>query len=110
MRHYERMFMFRHFRKMKEPDLLDDLIARALSEMEVMGPYADDYPEMLGYLERLTKLKEGNSRQPVSADTMALIVGNLAGILLIVAYEQKHVMTSKGFPLIIKPKNPGRYD
>ena len=102
--------MFRRFRKKDQPEPLDDLIAQVLLEMDTMKPYSDDYPEMLAYLERLTKLKEGNSRQPVSSDTIALIIGNLAGILLIVAYEQKHVMTSKGFPLIIKPKNPGRYD
>jgi hypothetical protein len=33
-----------------------------------------------------------------------MILGNLMGILVIVAYEQKHVMTSKGFSQLIRPK------
>jgi len=43
-------------------------------------------------------------REPISRDTIALIAGNLMGILLIVAYEQKHVITSKGFGQVIRPK------
>ena len=83
---------------------IDDLIADVMREMASMKPYSDDYPEMLSYLERLTKLKGKKTREPVSSDTLALIFGNIAGILIIVAYEQKHVMVSKAFPQLVRPK------
>lgn len=56
------------------------------------------------YLEGLHRLKAEERRPPVSRDTMLLVAGNLLGILVIVAYEQRHVMTSKGFTQIIRPK------
>jgi hypothetical protein len=34
-----------------------------------------------------------------------VVLGNLLGILIIVAYEEKHVITSKAMPLFIRPKN-----
>jgi hypothetical protein len=37
---------------------------------------------------------------------MAIVVGNILGILVIVAYEQKHVMVSKGLGFVIKAKEP----
>ncbi len=83
---------------------IDDLISKVLIEMEMMGVDSEEYPNLITYLERLNEVKAKERRAPVSRDTVALIVGNLMGILLIVAYEQKHVMTSKGFNQIIRPK------
>jgi len=83
---------------------LDEQIKAVLSEMETLGVNDPEYPKMLTYLERLTTIKANNRRNPVSYDTVALIFGNLAGILLIIVYEQKHVLTSKGFNQIIRPK------
>ena len=86
-----------------ESDPLDDLIADVMHEMQSMKPYSDDYPEMLSYLERLTKLKGKPAREPVSSNTLALVFGNITIALIIVAYEQKHVITSKVFPQLIRP-------
>lgn len=83
---------------------VDSLIDSVLEEMHNKGVTSDEYPELMAYLERLYALKAKARREPVSRDTVALIAGNLLGILLIVAYEQKHVMTSKGFSQLIQPK------
>ena len=61
--------------------------------MNMYGPDTEEYPRLMDNLERLVRLKEIKPR--VSPDTMAIVVGNLFGILIIVAYEQKHVMVSK---------------
>ncbi len=95
--------MLRRFRNEK-PSPVDDHIKIILDEMLLSGPDSEEYPKLLNGLERLYTLKAKERRQPVSSDTIALVAGNLMGILLIVAYEQKHVMTSKGFGHIIKPK------
>lgn len=83
---------------------IDIQIESILIEMDGIGSSTDEYLRCLGYLERLNQVKTQQRRGPVSRDTIALIVGNLAGILLIVIYEQKHVMMSKGFNQLIKPK------
>ncbi len=90
--------------KKNEPDALDDLITAVTLEMASMKPYSDDYPEMLSYLERLTTLKGKKTRELVSSDTLAIVFGNVALALIVVAYEQKHVLTSKMFPQFVRPK------
>lgn len=97
--------MLRRFRKDDEPTPIDEQIVAVLNEMTTYGVDSGEYPILLRHLERLHELKTKTRQDPVSRDTMALIAGNLLGILLIVAYEQKHVMTSKGFSQIIRPKS-----
>ena len=84
--------------------IVDEPIERILADMETYGPDSPEYDKLVRYLERLKDVK-ANERQHflVSPDTIALVLGNLAGILIIVAYEQKHVMTSKAMGFI-KPK------
>lgn len=96
--------MFRNIFTNEMPTPLDSLIDSVLDEMHASGVNSEEYPKLMAYLERLHKVKAQERRDPVSRDTLALIGGNLLGILMIVAYEQKHVMTSKGFTQIIRPK------
>ena len=96
--------MFWQFFRRNGTTPIDSLIDSVLEEMHRVGVNSDDYPKLLAYLERLHEINAKEKQDPVSRDTLALIFGNLTGILLIVAYEQKHVMTSKGFGQIIKPK------
>jgi hypothetical protein len=42
------------------------------------------------------------SRRSVSRDTMALIAGNVAGIVMILSFEKANVLTSKALQQIIK--------
>lgn len=84
---------------------LDKQIASVLKEMSAVGVTSTDYPALMTILERLHGLRIKERRDPISRDTIALIAGNLMGILLIVAYEQKHVITSKGFGQVIRPRS-----
>jgi hypothetical protein len=88
----------------EKPDPVDPLIGVVLEEMQRKGVYSEEYPGLLDKLERLHEIKKQHRRNRVSRDTLAMVFGNLAGILLIVAYEQKHVVTSRGFGQIIRPK------
>lgn len=88
----------------EEETPVDVQIEFILNEMTLLGPDDEKYPNMLSLLERLYKLKAEKCRPPVSRDTIALIAGNLLGILLIVIYEEKHVLTSKGMNQLIKPR------
>lgn len=84
------------------PDL-DVPIMQVLDAMKEMQPDHEEYPLMISHLERLVELKK-KKKQPISLDNALVVAGNLLGILVIVAYEQKHVFVSKAQGLILKPK------
>lgn len=96
--------MLREFFSNDTSTTVDEQISAILAAMKRAGVDSEEYPKLIGYLERLTDVKDKVVQKPVSRDTIALIGGNLLGILLIVAYEQRHVMTSQGFRQIIRPR------
>lgn len=105
MRAIERKIMLENFFGGSEIDLsIDVQIKSILQEMDEQESSTEDYNRNLGYLERLSEIKTEQRRNLVSRDTIALVVGNLTGILLIIIYEQKHVMTSNGLKQLIKPR------
>ena len=95
--------MFGFLRRNKSEEL-DEVIDDVYMRMRVVGPDSEEYKELLSHLERLTKLKPQTGLRRVSPDTMAVVAGNLAGIVIIVAYEHKHVVTSKALGFILKTK------
>jgi hypothetical protein len=87
-----------------KPHPLDVAITALISDMQAYGPETKEYAVMLSELERLYSLKAENRRMSVSPDTVAIVMGNLVGILIIVAYERGNVMTTKAKDYILKPK------
>lgn len=81
---------------------LETAMIRILDDMQAHDSDSQEYPTQLGYLERLNALKTAQRRNRVSPDQMALVGGNLLGILIIVAYEQKHAMVSKATGFLIR--------
>jgi hypothetical protein len=94
------------FRKIKRTHL-DDEIHAVVAVMQREGADSPQYKEHLAHLERLHRLKAQERRPFVSSDTIAICATNLLGILIIVAYENRHVITSKGFTHIIRPTRSG---
>lgn len=88
----------------EKPSVLDEPIASILTKMKKTDPNSPEYQVLLKHLSKLIKLKEGSNRRPISSDAMLTVAGNLLGILIIVAYEQKHAMVSKGLGFVIKAK------
>ena len=97
--------MLRHFVN-RDPTPVDDQIAAVTSEMTLVGVDSVEYPTLLQQLERLYEIKAKNRRPRISRDTVVIVVGNLLGIIIIVAYEQKHAWTSKAVQINrpIEPK------
>lgn len=83
---------------------VDVQINDVLDAMTKETPQSEKYPKMVVYLERLYDVKAKARRTPISWDTIALIGANLLGIVIIVAYEQKHVFTSKAQSQLIRPE------
>ena len=53
-------------------------------------------------LIQLHTIQTANARTKVSADTLATIAANLAGILIIVKHEQANVIASKALGFVAK--------
>lgn len=95
--------MLKRFFADKNDESLDNQIAAVLQRMDEIGVDDEDYPKMVEILDSLYSLKAKKRREPVSRNTIALICGNLAGIIVIVAYERTHANTSKGYGQLIRP-------
>lgn len=87
----------------KSESIYDEPITKVLDEMREQSVDTTEYNDAIRHFDTLMKLKANESRKPVSADAVLSVVGSLLGILVIVAYEQKHVFNSKASGFIRKP-------
>jgi hypothetical protein len=83
---------------------LDEPIDNLLNEMSTMNSDTEEYDRALRRLETLYNLRDRNRPERVSRDTMALVLGNLAGIGIIVGYERMNVLASRAINFVVKPK------
>ncbi len=90
-------------KKMNEPTGLEKAIDSVLSEMEALNSDDAEYAKMVDQLEKLYKIRNNNTNR-VSPDTLAIIAGNIAGILLIIHHEKANVVTSKAMSFVMKLK------
>lgn len=81
--------------KKTEPTDLENEIARLFKILKDCVPGTARYNEVSDQIAKLYKLKEIDSKSAVSKDAMVGAATNLAGILMVLHYEQLHVITSK---------------
>lgn len=91
-------------KKSKEETSLEQAIDKLHSQMDEFLGNEQEYAVMVDQLTKLYQLREHESRWKVSPDTLVLVAGNLAGILMIVAYERSNIVTSKAINFITKLK------
>lgn len=92
------------FRKPPEPTGIDLAIEDILAELKGFTADTDEYAKIMDQLCRLHAMKIDERSPGVSRDTMANIVGNLMGILLILEFERTNVITSKAMSFVSKLK------
>lgn len=90
--------------KLKTDSTLQEAITSAQSQLEQHDADSPEYDKVLNQLERLHKLQAKAPERRVSPDTLLIVLGNLAGIFIILNYEKLDVVTSKALGFIIKPK------
>lgn len=99
--------MLRYFFSNDPASPVDGEIDAVLEEMREVGVAAPEYPTLISHLNQLMEIKKRDRPTPMSRDTMAIVAGNLLGIIALVVFESRgHVMTSKGFSQIIRPREP----
>jgi hypothetical protein len=85
--------------------ILDEPIDKVLARMDKIDLFSEEYSALLTELERLVRLQNEEKYKRVSPDTMAVVFGNLLGILIIVGYEHGHVIGSRGLNFILRTKH-----
>ena len=83
---------------------LEEAIDELLLEMKNPLGDTDEYAKMAKQLQKLYKLKAIDGPKKVSPDTLALVIGNLIGIILIVGHERANVIGSKALTFVQKLK------
>lgn len=84
------------------PSNLDAVIDDVYKLLQRCEPTEDEYEVLLTKLERLEKLKNAARSKRTSRDVVVTGLFNLGCVVAIVAYEQRHVMTSKALGIIQK--------
>lgn len=92
------------FRKSTDESKLEQEIERATSLIARCHPGTKEFQDVNTYLNLLYKAKEHEAPDRISKDTIAVIVGNLTGIGMIIAYERVHVVTSKALGFVMKAR------
>ena len=90
------------FKKSQKAAALDANIVGLLSWMENADPTTPEYAQIVTKLEKLYALR--GSKKSVSPDTLAIVLGNLAGIIMILNHERAHVVVSKSLGFVMKLK------
>lgn len=86
----------------REKTGLERTIDSLLNDMSSTMSDTEEYAQMVDQLCKLYPLRETDSPKRVSPDTLAIVGGNLLGILMIVGYEHSHIMTSKALNFVLK--------
>jgi hypothetical protein len=94
------------FNKKTETDLrLENEINALLAQMKTNTVGSDEYTAAMEALSKLMELKESkNLSRRISPDTLAIVVGNLIGVIVIVSYEKHNIVTSKALTFVQKLK------
>jgi len=94
------------FQKPKDSNVqgLETAIDTLISEMASHEGETEEYAKMVDNLKTLYTLKLEDKPDRVKLDTIAIVAGNLLGIIIIVGFEKSHVMTSKALSNLLKPR------
>lgn len=89
-----------------EPTDLDKAIANVFSEMQGFSADQAEYAKMVDQLNKLHAMRqsEKTAKPRVSPEALLAVVGNLAGIVMILGYEKMNIVTSKALTFVLKSK------
>lgn len=93
----------------RKKDLLDEEI-ETVEELlrDETDVESDSYKTLLGRLQSLYDLRNAKrrsrDREPISPNTILVVAGGIAEILLIMNYENLHVISTKAWSRILRGK------
>lgn len=81
---------------------LEEVIGAVQDRLLKTDPDTDEFAKTVDQLDKLYKIKHQMRPDRLSKDALAAVVGNLAGIGLILGYERVHVVTTKAIGFVMK--------
>ena len=88
-----------NFRKKSKLEIVIDSILDDMSKVEANS---NEYSDMAKNLETILKAKSYEKQKGISPDTIAIVAGNLIGIVLILKHEKVDIITSKALGFILR--------
>jgi len=88
--------------KVVKQDSLKEEIESVLRCMSTLNCTSEEYSKSADNLEKLYRAQGYNKNTSISPDTLLLVIGNLAGIALILWHERAEVITSKALGFVMK--------
>lgn len=89
-------------KKPQEPTHIDKMIVRIVEDSEHDKTETDEFAKRVDQLVKLHKIKDSTPNDRISKDTLAIIAGNLAGIVFILGFERANIVTSKAVGFVMK--------
>lgn len=71
-------------------------------QISILASEAKTPDEIQGVMDLMSKRQQLGKKQTVSPDTLAIVAGNLLGIVLILGYEKANIITTKALGFILK--------
>lgn len=90
----------------RESSELDLAIDRALRDLKNHPIGSEPYLTALQMATELSKLKKEQKSSAISKDTLAVVGGNLLGILMIIRHESVNVIMTRATSLLLTPRTP----
>ena len=81
---------------------LEREIDSVLTAMSGVKPETKEYTAIATNLAKLYEAKGNDKKKGVSADTIAVVLGNLLGLIVIMNYEKANILTTKALGFIMK--------
>lgn len=85
----------------KKQTKLEKEISLVLDKLKKEDVGTEEYQNILDHLSKLYEMKQ-KDKSSISPDTVAVVVGNLLGIILILKHEELNVITSKALGFVIR--------
>lgn len=84
---------------------ISDEIDRIVAELEGMDASTPEYEAKVKQVEVLCKARSEKPNRLVSTDVLVTSAVNILGILLILNYENLHVVSSKALSFVLKGRS-----
>lgn len=68
---------------------------KLLDRLNTLDPTDPEYAKTIIYLQRIEDLDPKKDKRKISSDAIIGLIGTLGSVLIVVAYEQKHVFASQ---------------
>lgn len=84
--------------------MLDEELERVVTVMKDLDPSEDRYGVMVANLIKLSQARTETFKREIDVNVVIGAVTNIVSILVILNYEQLHVVSSKAIGLLVKPR------